>query len=1089
MSGISALLRLEDSSTFQAIVFKGSSSRGLRNGLVVSKTPPSAESAAIAFSRYGQLQTAPAKRIATLDSGLSLYEFQTQSSLSDLALNDPAPDTAFHVIRLKEAEMTQEDGRAKLEEELKQIQERLAILKDTISTQLETSRELQQIPPQDRRQAGRQLLEHRRELARLQAEQRRLRQREGEIEAALPFPVKNLICEEVAAAPDLGALEANNKALENTFLVSSGQSIHAIRADGKWIYFKDIIEASAKEISEVSLKLSGNQNNLTLNMEIFPTLPLGIGKFSMIAASTFELESQPGSSIEERLASIKSSSLRNSSDKFYSTKNLRWNGQPCKVWIKVFRDEEPDKPIIDEVINISYTDGFNASWAKPPSPIIKIPATKPNTPENLVSSETTIDAKSQIIDMVAAGDGSTLLVRTKEEPYWAPLDLKTGKWLTKQWDATPSTLIASQAGKLYLLNRETKILEIRDLKTGNRTGLELLPVDGEIVSIAAPLENLAMPLIVATTKNIHFLDPIRFEPVPSGLDLSNHFSFPGDETSRNVIDPSSIWVRASGDGTLYTICGKTADSSRSPGRPIGVRLTLDPSGLIVQRSSNSWNLATRGRFSTDRTFPDHGGQRITATPSRSGGSFPEPTGKFLFKQVGDREAIAELASAPAVPSQAIPSVGSLMPDRYCYFDSKAGVFLLPQDHSLKLLRLDFPETTESLPPFVISGESIKLPLPSGTDHKTVLSSEKSTAVVENGLVIWYPKTTSQLENQTLKLEWQGELGSKMSKDYRINVFPDNRSFEISFPDGSKRFPLPLRGILPDSQYRIEGYAGSGAVGYSKSSLELKVWNLLTCELLFERKVRPKQVLGDADFIYIRDYEDNLTSLDPQTGEVVAETKISKEVQQIATGMSSRSPLVAVEHQRTLGVMLFIDRKTLDSRILDLEPSIRQKLFIPQMQSNSSASAIWTRGLAIFRDDKATTFKDMRPNFAPLVHKCNPDETGKYVVSIHSVIDVTTNPPTEVKINNNDETMGLDHSGRYLMIWKRAPSDGKYNISVRAIKEPKTVLFNIHLGSNRPNGLALISATNTLLLPRSMNARSKTFVYDLDIPKILSNLSQ
>jgi hypothetical protein len=1085
VSKMGVLVQIPDKPLQQGVLIEGTMGNSSnRNYLVICEASPDCKSIGVACRGNSGIEKAFAKRISTLPSGLSLFGFSSKSSLAINRPIDPIAGETFHAFQLKGEGTVPTEEVAALTSELETLRNKFSEI------QLKRSPGMMQTPEmmQRRTDPRQRMYERQQERAALETEFRALLDRQSEINARLKIPITSITAVEVAADTTRETLETAGNKLDNTLLATTTGSLRAIRFNGKWVDIKDIL-ASGADLESVKLNLSGSQQNANLSCELKFTIPSAEYSYSMVAATTFELESQGSGSLEERLAAVKPVSFRGGSGQLSAQQQMEWNGRKTKLWVKIFNDKKPEKPILDEVISLDYTDNFSARWAKPPSPLIFIPPSEPNMPEGLVKEQQSLNAKGEIRDLVAAGDGSVMMVQTNQAPYWAPLDLKTGQWMSVPWKATADTLAASQAGKIYLIDRKTKILEVWGLASNKRESIHLLSLQGSITAVTAPLTDSTRPLMVTTEKNGYFLDPVKFEVIPSNLNLAYFFDIEdGKRRGITPMNPASICIRASGDGSMYSfsgISGSVNQTSRS-----NLILTVDRSAMVVNSNSDNQLLASRGRNLT-RGFPDHGGSELIVTPSSSNGRFPGPSGEIRFADGKERNEFAVMKNPPALPSRSGRGKDELCVDRGVYLDSSVGLMLLPDGEALHLVRLNLPEQKKQLPDFLFVGESLEIPLPVGTGHKLIADGGGKSEIGSTS-IRWYPPVKDDDRQFSLKLEWTGELGSQISQDYQIRVFEPIRGPEVLAPGGSKSVPLRLKGILNDVTSGIVGFAGSGTVVLTNESDSLCAWNLATSELLLRVKEKSRdRFIGDADRIYILEREGNLTTYDIQSGEEIGKADLGKKIESIATGISSRNSLLAVERDGGQSFLLQIPRDTMKPLIVDLSKDLSSRLFIPQMVSNASGSAVWSRGVGIFRDNRAITLS----YYGNEVSDGVPDASGQFIVGRDEIIDIASKPPKSIKISNLPGTLEnanskLDESGRYLLISGYKDEPREHTVSLRDIREPSKELLKIRCPPNSDGNMPwFISNTNTLVQFSRIDGNAKAFIYDFNLTELTKQLSR
>ncbi len=1084
-----ALVQIPGQTGQQGILIEGSRGNSSnRNYLAICDAPADLKSVGIACQGGAGIEKLFAKRISILPSGLSLFGFSSKSSLTCSRVTDPVAGETFHAIRLKGEGTVPAEEVAALTAEL-----------DTIRNQIN---ENQKKHPEAVRQTSERMgaggnsrdryLAMRQDAAQSRTEAAALAARQSGINARLKIPIASIAAVEMAAAPGRDAMEVAGGELENTLLATSSGSIRAIRFKGKWLDLKEVLASSGDQIDSVKLDLSGIRENVNLTCELTSSLPSVENSYSMVAVTTFELESQGSGSLDERLASAKPVSFQASGGGLSASRQLEWNGRKTKLWLRVFNDKEPGKLILDEVILLDYPGNFSARWGKPPSPLITLPPSPPNTPQDLVKEQQSIDAKGEVRDLIAAGDGSTVMVQTNQPPYWAPLDLKTGRWLSVPWKATADTLVATQAGKIYLIDRKTRVLEMWGLASGKREGMQLLQLDGPITAVAAPLTDPAQPVLVATETGGYFLDPVKFEVVPSGLDVASCFDAEAAKRrGQTPLDPATLCLRASDDGSLYSFSGTPANPARTSRSML--MLTVDRSSTVVTNNSESQFLASRGR-NMSRRFPDHGGRAISVTSASSNTRFPGSSGEIRFLDAQERDGFAIMENPPVLPDRTEDASGYLVSDRRMYLDSSNGVMLLPDGDMLHIVRLNLPEQETQLPKFVFAGETLEIPLPRGTGHK--LTSERGGGSEIGPRSIRRSAPVADRHDQyTLKLEWTGELGSQISKDYRIQVVQPARSPEVQSPDGRRTIPLHRRGILTGVNSGIDGFAGSGTVMLVREGASLSVWNLVTSEMILRLQKSSRRVLGDADRIYVLEDNGRLTACDILTGQSVGETDLGKKINSISTGMSSRDALLAVEQEGVDGFLIEIPRDSFKPLIIDLPQETRRRLFIPRLASNASGSAVWSREVAILRDSRAITVKTYASEMVNGLSNGIPDATGQFIVGGDAIIDIGSTPPRSLKISSlpgmEDSThCRLDESGRYILLSGPSEEPRLHTISLREVREPSKELLKIRCPSLGSGEMPrVISGTNTLIQFVPVGGQTTAVVYDFDVPALIKELSR
>jgi hypothetical protein len=1056
--------------------------------LVLCGAPREPDLIRVAYQTPDGLEIASAKKKTSLPSGMALYGFLTKFTLVSSHPVPPSSGETLHAFRLagdgsltaeKRAALTAE--LATLQEQIKQNQKEQAAMAEQLLMQARPDRN-------PNRGDQRTAYQVKQELKKTTAEASRLALEESRLGDVLRFPVNSLAVAETAAAATRDHLERAGGGLDNTLLATSTNTIQAIRHHGKWIDLQDVRAALSNQISAVTLHLSGSQTNIDLSCEIELLLPAQKTSLSAVAITTFELESLGSGTLEERLARVPPVALEGQRDSWrIPQRQMPWNAQKTTLWIKVFNDKEPAKLLLDEVILLSYADSFSARWGKPPSPLITLPAPIPNEPADLVKEQVTLDAKGAIRDIVAAGDGSILMIQTDHPPYWAPLDLKTGQWTDPPWKATADTLLATQAGHIYLIDRKTGVLEIWDPASGKRTGMQLLPVEGVILAAAAPLSDPDQPLLIATAKNAWFVDPGKFEVVPSGLDVQSCFEATDRRADLPKLDPASVWLRASHDGTLYSLSGTTV----KPSAPAvaTVRITLDRTATVVTTGADSSLIPSRGRY-LSRNYPDHGGKGTILEASRISGGFPGSPGKLQFIHgLENNNPYAVLNTLPVMPWRNDTSSMKPLPDRGVYFDSVNRVLLLPDNDKLNFLRVSLPEQEKLIPAFVLPGEEVEIPLPPGTGHKLTADIGGEVVIGKSSIKWTAPRSSSGRESTLLKLEWTGELGSQISRNYSVKITSPPMGPLIESPDGSRKRPLIRRGVLRVGDHGLKGFAGSGFVALSGGDKVLEAWSLGSCEKIFSQSLAQSclKFIGDAERLYVLGREGKLTSYDLHTGESLGEEEPGKGIIGIWTGMAANIPLLAVERDGDRPFLTQIHQDTLKSAIVDLPADTQRKFYSPDFRSNASGSAIWSSQVLILRDKKAITVKTF--NDIHISNGC-PDASGRYIVCNDSIVDLGVTPPKQTRIAllpgmTISTACKFDESGRYLMFINREENSSEEIISVRDVRDPAKELFRLR-HAMEPH---IISDSKSLVLALPSNSLRQWGVFEFDIPAIVREFSR
>ncbi|MCW1923650.1 hypothetical protein OKA05_13880 [Luteolibacter arcticus] len=1060
------------------------SSSGSTRHLIAASTSPESDTIRLAYaSTKGRVAISSGTRELVLPNGLSLYS--TTAKVPFIPGKTGPEEGPVHACRLRGSGSIDPKEKAELEAKLAPLRKQS---EELTAKQHEAMRD----PGMDRvsrEQAMRQSSEIAMQRARLSREMSQLTNR-------LALPIDSMSGEEVGSASTVEAMDKSSIAMEGTVLASKDGTVTAIRHEGKWIDTEEMMPADLAAPAGITLSISGSQRDVRVNCEIEWTQPIGKPACSMVAATTYELESIQGADIAERLTKVEARKLSSSKEKSSGSSNCEWNGKPTSLWIRIFKDTDPAHPIIDEMVQLDYPDQFVARWGKPPSPLIKHKASQQDKPADLLRETSVVAAQGTILDMIAAGDGSVLIVRTDRPPYWAPFDLKTGRFEEAPWKAGPDTLLAAQAGKVYLIDRKSKVLEIWDLASKKKTGLQLLAMEGDLVAAAAPLSSAISPLLVTSDKTARFFDPVQFDPLANGLAIDACFA--AEKTRDHELprlDPSSVHLRASGDGALYVLYGDPAGSQRS--NPVMIPIEVDSSLLAITRNSNPGFLASRGR-QVSRDYPDHGGSDLELRPRASQKPFPSPPGMIRFMDGENREAIAEMWSLPVAPSESSKSAGPLPRDRELYFDSSHDILLAPDGDKLHVMRLNLPKRSQAAPDFAFTGEEIQIPLPPGRDHKLVSDSGQEKAgetVIEGNLAKWKVPENFSSSSVNLTLEWTAELGSTMSRPIQRRIAKQSPRPFIESPDGKARLPLRRTGVI-STQDEIRGFAGSGEILLTHSGDTYGAWNLSTCERLLDIQEDGRSIFGDADQLYILKDNDTLKSFDLRTGAALKEVSFGNAAERreglagITTGISARGPLLAVEKDHMNRYLALVDRKTLESRLLNFPRETQQLFFIPQFTANPSGSAIWSFTAGVFWENNNT--KITATSFPNTPISGTPDASGRYVVGSGGILDLKASPPVITKtseIRGGAESMecSLDVSGQYLLLTDSSSRPGQAVISVREVAKSGEEIFKLIIPADYLRSSHVISGIQKLITPLSDSPRS-IGVFHFDVPALAVKLA-
>ncbi len=1084
------LIRVNGQPDLPGILIRGNSSdSGQYEYQIICDLPSAPESVLCAAKSQGNVVIARASRMAALPGGLQVYAFSSDQSLSGHTNRSSQPSGPVYACRLEATGQLADEERELIAEKLVSLQARQDELRAIRPSHPQgrppggrpTSREEFENMRRGHQDAMREQMEISRDITALQAR--------------LAMTVGGITGIQVAAAATGEEFTEETSALAGTVLVAQDAGVRAIRHDGRWMPINELLEKASGEPSQVKLSLSGSQNSLNLSCSVDWALAFGKTGCSIIAATTFELESMDGGSLEERLAQVKPEPMQTNRSKSTAHKNLRWKGEPTSVWIRVFQDGQPDKPIIDEVIEIDYTDRFQAKWGRPPSSLIAVPQPEPDTPPDLAGEATSLDAEGAILDLIAAGDGSVLMVQTDKPPFWQQIDLKAGRFIETPWIAGPDTLLAAQAGKIHLIDRKTGIVETWDLNGKTRAGLQILQLDGVIVAAAAPLTSPDAPLLITTTTQGVFVDPVNFDIIANGFDMSPCFSrAEGYHGSIPKLEPETIRVRASHDGALFAVSGEAASVSGNGQGSRTFRIVVDPTAAVRTESAQGTHLPSRGRRMTE-TFPDHGGTGIQIRTMAASNSFPGPAGTIVFTAEGNRQTIGELRGSPVVPPDPRNAKGPLARDRGLYFDSTVGVVVVPEDNTLHLIPVNLPEQPAAAPQFNFAGETVSIPLPKGSDHKLVSSVGGEITVGETE-ILWRIPAEARSGSANLKLEWKGELGSTMDAAFNYSVTAQAAGLSVESSDGKTSLPLRRTGIIAQAG-NVKGFAGSGHVILTNPGSKQQAWSLTDCRPLFSLDERSRMFFGDADQLYTLNDQGALKAYDIQTGELVKEAVLGKNgggregLTGITTGISSRLPLLAVERDDHNPYVQLIDRKTLEPMLLELPAELQRQFFITQFETNPSGSTTWSRNVAVLiKADRSTTLRSFQDTNMSGV----PDESGQYVVSSDGISDILAKPPSTTlyrDLPGADEYsyMSFDVSGRYVLLRQKQSDEKKPAVSVRDVRAPAVELFKIRFPANTDiSGTQLISATGKLIC-RMDSSYERLGVFELDVPAIARELAQ
>lgn len=1067
----------------------GPGNGGARTWLIVCDLPPDLKSVPVACRRSGGLITGWAQPLSKLSSGLTLLTFAPAELPALTAPPSDPGQGGVHAVRFELSEPTAESDLAALKTELKTVQNEIAGYEEKIQAARDA---ISARPPTGRPPTGRPDERRENPMAAMNDYQqgksdalRRLKR----IETKVKVPFNGITVSEAAAAGNWKALEGAGKDLENTVLVSDAGNVMALRWRGGWEALESIRsmmvqEGGKAESAEISIvPHSGDSVQVTCRINLMKGLPGG--DFSLVAATQNDLEMIGGGTLEERLERVERVPMSGGGGLISGSKNVsHGRSGSTRLWLKVFPGKTAE-PVLDELILLAVSPGSSRVvpiWGKPPSPLIKLPPTPADVPTDVLKESQTLAASGTIRDLVPAGNGSVLMVQTDREPFWAALDLRSGKWMDVPWKATAETVLASRAGKIHLVNKATGGIETWDLTTGKREGTKLLQVELPITAIAAPLANPEQPLIVADAKGIRFLDPADFRPVEIDEDLR-------DFLRPEAVDSASIWLRVSGDGAVYQLLGHAPNRDD---RTVSKTLVVAPSWRSVPYGASRGFVSSGGRqLSESDQMTDHAGTGLVVEIKDNGDRFPNQVGFVSIRSTNRNDETKEIAR---LHSQRLFAAGvsqgrSRFPlaDRRIYLDSRLGVLLVPAGDKLEWARIGLPDAGAVLPEFAFGGEMVRIPLPPGSGHRMTAASAAKVEI-GNGFASWTAPDDNSFDANTFTLVWTGELGSEMSRDFTIRLLKRPRLLEVVSADGSEAVPLRPRGLLRGSD-RIGAMAGSGAVAIRDDG---SVWSLSDCQQLFKMKERGGY-LGDADRTYACANGQTLTAYDLRSGEVVGSVPLGGSIQRIVTGMASHNPLLAVEQAGLKGLLLQIPRDL--TRPIPAMPSaapsptdteLQTRLFVPRMESNASGSILWDKGVLVSSNSgkvsvKVYTYEEYQGTGG------TPDASGRIIVDTGAMLNLGFNPPRQVKFSElpgGESAKGsLDESGNYLLLSSVSPLGDTGFISIREVTKPHVELLKIRYPYGSGGPPRVISNTRTLCVSDG----NSTQVYDLDIPKLAAQL--
>ncbi len=1071
------IVRLNDGTFRQAIVVQtGRSPNGKLDYTIIADVPDDEKRVDFAIGS-AKPEFFSGVRRGKLPNGLSLFGFGSELRLEAFKRHASSPGAAVRALRLS-------PGAALPAEEV-------ASLRQQMEQKVQEMNELNRSESQQRREDMRSGGGARRARNPRSTE---LSDQTARLRAQMKVALQSISATETAAGATLEKLEGSQATLENTVLVGQDLNVFAIRHRGQWVNIDEALDSIPNRPTSVKLSVSGSDATAQLSCSLKWDLPPASASFSLVAATTHELESQGSGSLEERLAKVPPIPFQQSGAGREISQNLSWAGKPTTLWIKVIDDANPGQPVINESISLDYDSTLVAKWAKPPSELIELPEAAADTPEDLVKARSVIEAGGTVLDLIPSADASVLFIQTDKPPFWATLDLKTGTLDKVPYPATSDTLVATQLGKTYFANRKTKVVEIWDNATSKRESARLIELPGELTSIAAPRLGAGCPVLVVTDQTAGFVDSTTFKAVNCGIDLSSIIS---QERKSNPtfpkFVPATLRARASADGAVYNISGSALESDRNALVSISMRMA---SGMVISSENNSRSnyIPAAGR-NLSKDIPDQGGGDLSLAVVRRHSQFPAPQASIDLRTDKGRRSIGVLGSAPFVPAIHRGDSGSAPAfDRRLYLDSSLGILLIPEGDKLNLMQLNLPEIPALPPEFVFGGENVTIPLPRGAGHRATSSIGGGISISGDSLIWSVPEMVSRAQG-TLQLDWTGELGSAMTRQFDFSLSQAPARPVIVSSDGKRTIELSRR-TLVSVRGDWKGIAGAGNVMLTSENNKHAAWSLLDGRKLCEIEGEARKMLGDADRIYLLDQKGKLSSYDIRTGKLLQSKQFGSQAQgseqgigDIATGSASRGPLAVIANDRHKRYYAQINRDTLDLELYDFGPGIPpQPTF--RLQSNASGSVCWSFSNGILRQGNRTTVKE-----AYGAIEGTPDATGRYLVDSNGLMDLSPNPSEKFEAKElpgatANATLQLDHSGRYLLITNYDRSDPDKNsnmISVRRLADGFKEVFKIKYTPRIDiGGFSMISSTKTLVTQGP--AGSSYAVYDLDCDAIERELS-
>ena len=1072
------IVHLNDGTHRQGIVIQTGQSTGGRYDYVVLAAAPDSEKRIDFAMGSAKAEFSTAVRQGRLKNGLGLFGFSSTVRLAGFKRHAAAPGIELHAIRLSPSG-PQAASEAK-------------VLREQLDQKLQEKNQELRAEAEQRRASPRTASGARQPRSPRMTE---IFDQADRLKAQLNFASQSIAAAETAAGSTVEKLSGSQAAWENTVLVGQDLRVFAIRHGGQWVKIDEALDSVPACPKGVKLMITGTNSSVQLTCLLKWEIPPASASFSLVAATTHELESQAGGTLEERLTKVAAEAFRPSGSNLEITKSLTWSGAPTTLWIRVMDGATPGQPLIDEAISLEYDNSFVAKWVKPPSPLIEIPQGRTDTPEDLVKDRAIIETGGTVLDLISTADAALLLVRTDQPPFWASLDLKTGTVGKVPWTSTSDTLVATQAGKTYVANRKTKEVEIWDDASSKRETVRLLALPGELISLAAPKLAPGCPVLVATSQTAAFVNPATFKVTPCWIDLAPVFSPAQDNRlALPKLDPATLRVRATSDGAIYTLSGMDLESSNSTLRTVSMHMT---GGIVVANETvdGPTYLPSVGRNLLKGNYgiiPDQGGGDLSLTVERRYAAFPALPGSIEFKTEKGRGAVGVLESAPFVPAFSRRDAAAVLAcDRRLYLDTRCEVLLIPEAAKIHLLHLKLPEVAALVPDCVFSGETVAIPLPPGTGHRATSSGGDDVAIAGKTLTWRVPDKLSRVA-ATLQLDWTGELGSAMTRkmDFSTRQAPP-RPVVVS-ADGSRAIALNRRTLI-SNRGNSHGIAGAGHVLLVSDGDKTSAWSLVDGHRLCEIDHRFFQCFGDADRLYGLDRNGLLSGYDLRTGKLLQSKQFgnaSNGSQQglvyLTTGSASRGPLVAIAVDHDKRYFAQIDRETLALELLDFgtgtppQPTYR-------LQSNASGSVCWSFSCGIFRQEDRVTVKQSNGAI-----EGSPDASGRYLVDHTGVMDLGRTPSEKLQAKDlpgasAGSSLLLDHSGRYLLVTDYNLKTESSSVSVRRLADGFKEVFKInYAGRVTSGGFHLISSTKTLVTLGHLG--SGHFVYDLDCEAIERELA-